>query len=291
MVYSLLQDYKENSPLIQENLETVARRKQRKLARFIATLTDDWGHKRHALSKIALLHEMVNDIASLSPQSFQSLSQRTLHGIAEACFSGKPLEFVTIASGAVSENTFDLALAQKRVQYFLYDSVCEKLKGMQSLASKEWNYTVLLPLCSSSQNKDVWHENKLYIEDRTNVQVCYPHDFFNSFTQLHSDCQNHTPGIIASKTAAILNHPTIQSHFSVSEQKIRADVRDYALYGLLFEKLNQPIILVDLQRKQYPYQQPCYQLLRTKPLPVLQLHNLVVQSEQELLSVKTGIID
>ncbi len=281
--FNVLRNYKQTTPLVQDTSCTRCRRKHRKLALAIAKLVENQYQDGCAISKIAELHQCVHDLTSLTLLPFRQFSNATLLGLAEACFSEKPIEFVTIASGAVIGESFDIHLANKRIQYLLYDSIKKNLEEVFALKNVKWNYTVLLPLSASfnKQNKS-WQENKQYIESCTKVPVLYPSDFFDDFSGLYASVHAKVTAGIHSKTEELLKHPTIQGQFAVTEDKIKSDVRDYALYGLLFEQTAKPIILIDLQGKIYPYQQPYYSMLRTKPLPLLPMQHLVAKMEKGL---------
>ena len=267
----LFELYKKNSLYILNAKPGIEAKKQKKIAsQIINKLTCHNKNTEELLFNVERIHRLVNELLSLSNIRIEQHSKYTIDGLinelSKVSFNNK-ISFVTILGTPKDES-------KQKDEIVIFDIVNDMLKKIADRVDVTWEYTIVLSLHSEelkSENGGVG--NQECIQPYTSVPVMYPSDFFK--TKLLRDTNEQEKTLINSRIDRYINNHTIKKDFSVANQRIIKNVKDYATFGKLFEKSNLPVVLIDLQKRIFPYQQPCYQLIRNNPLPVIPMQKLI----------------
>ena len=252
--------HKNNSQLIADARSIAERKKQKKIAAAIFNESKKNSNASNRTTKkcIAQHHALVNEILALASRPITQQPKKVIKGLIQTIVNTDTIHFVTIAGVASTQE-------KQEAEAHVYDQVKMMLNGLPSLNDISWEYSILLSFHSEAI------QNKKIVAPHTNVPVMYPSEFFDKQSMFSEQDKLR----INTKVNQILPNNSIRTEFSVSDERITKNVRDYALFGKQFEECGRSIVLLDLQKRIFPYQQPCYQILRQNPLPVISMQTFV----------------
>ena len=265
LMRKIFQKYKEQSKLIANASSLLARKKQRKIA---AKIIEVFTKKELTLDEETLLyrieeiHKIVANLITMTNRGVEQIPRKTLHAIIENLADVEEIsavQFISIVGLTAKSN-------EKLPEYFAYDEVNAMLNTGR--------YTVVLsPFSERNRCKITGKGNRENIQPHTTTPVVYPSYFFDK--EIETVLSEHEAELINDATQRLIKHSGIRNDFSVTEKTIIDDVRDYALFGKLIEESLKPIIVIDLQKRIFPYQQPCYNILRKTPLPLVPMQQFM----------------
>ena len=267
--------YKKNSSYILSAKPGIEAKKQKKIASLIfdkILQKNNIACVINILNNVTKIHTIVNDILKLNPCPIDQHAKSLIKGLINVFSSiehGQKVNFVTIL-GVVPDTS------KQQNECYIFDMVSKMIEKINSSNETWWRYNLVLSLHSEeikSGNTNSGIDIRENIQSFTSIPICYPSEFFckNSLRDLSEDEKSR----IDIKISKVTSNALIKKAFSVLDERIIKNVRDYATFGKLFEESNIPIILIDLQKRIFPYQQPCYQIIRTQPLPVIPMQSFI----------------
>jgi hypothetical protein len=263
---------KESSMLIKNSETGLNKKKQKKLVSKIIDCLLAYNLSGDCINMVIYVEKIltwVNEIIALSNISIGQCPKKVIDGLAYTftqAFITKRISFISILGVGHTNEYNDVFVEASSI-------VKSYLENLDFTSELRWNYQILLSVKfdnlikksdSSFLNKDLL---------LSGLDTVLPSEYFDSYnTEILSIDDDKS---INSKIISLSGNNELKNNFLVLDEKISRDVENYALYGKLLENKNTPIVLIDLQKHIYPYQQPCYQLLRKSPLPVISMQGLV----------------
>jgi len=220
--------------------------------------------------------------SALRMQSYPDSLLRALGNvISSSIYSEEKIELFFFASYAVGKNNcIDENLLLKRKQYSAFDKIGRVIESLFQQYNLIFEIKVVLPDLhhefSKAEYEDAWELNKKLIQKITRYPVWRLSEFddYVSTDTKAVEERLHSSATIRGRLLRILNPRTL-SQFGANKEKADSSILYYSSIGRWLEDKSQKVIVLDVQKKEYPYQQPFYNALRTTPLPVISYRNLL----------------
>lgn len=195
------------------------------------------------------------------------LCQCILYGIAN-----RSLTFISINSSALTKDKNKL---REKPQYRKIKDIDDELKKIQRKIKISINYLSILPDYSKdypiSDYDTAWEKNKKYLE-KLSLKKAY------RFSELlKADFSSYEKEIIKNINFQYLNeeityytnNPFIVLGFSAKEDFQKNQIYNYLFVGAMLEKVLPFSILLDVQKKNFPFEQKFYNYIRKHKLPII----------------------
>lgn len=201
----------------------------------------------------------------------------TVRGVADALYLAwvqrQPIRFLSLASPAIDVSSRRIF---EKKQYLLPPRVLVALKD--AVADMPlWTYELLLAdydlRFSGHEDMPLWEENLRVLEAQSGfsagrLSAVFPKHVFNEFraevVQTHGEHIDH-------RVHTLSENPILRLFFGATRERNTFQAFLYASCGLWLERERPGSILMDLQSKIYPCEQPFFQVARTSPLALIRV--------------------
>lgn len=186
-----------------------------------------------------------------------------------AHLTGQPLHFVSFASNAIDQT--QRQLKEKR-NYYALEGVHKWVRSFALALPFTSRYEVWLGdyyhgLTDHFQWGELWDKNISRLRSLTTAPVQLLTAVAYDLGKIHAEIEFIYGATITKAIERMRDRGTLYG-FNVTDTKARYDASIYAAIGAWLERNYPNAIIMDVQMRIYPYQQPWYQLARESPLPL-----------------------
>lgn len=202
------------------------------------------------------------------------IPKRNFTGLARifgrAHLTGQPLHFVSFASNAI--DPIKRQLKEKR-NYYVLESIHEWVRYFALALPFASRYEIWLGdyyhgLTDHFQWGELWDKNIARLRSLTTAPVQLLTTVAPDLGEVHTEIECVYGAAITKAIEQMRGRGTLHG-FNVTDAKARYDASIYAAIGAWLERSHPNVVVIDVQMRIYPYQQPWYQLARKSPLPLL----------------------
>jgi hypothetical protein len=220
-----------------------------------------------SVSIIIKLFAALSSLGGITKKEVQPLLTSLIIG-----FCKKEIQLFSMNSSALLKNSNELRLKPQ------YERVKQISKCVQSISSRvdiKMTFLSILPDIDSDfpldEYEEAWEKNKVYIEEVSKVttirlSILAPNEFqkieknLSSFVdtqRLQKEIEYH-----ATSYGTWLD-------FAALPDFSKKQILNYTISGIILEKKLPWSILLDIQKKQFPFEQPFYNFARKEKLPII----------------------
>lgn len=275
-----LRDYVEGSSLRQKVINRHEWKRIRELTllaykRLVVNIGLDKAQSHENLKNILAWAQLSHELMLYDIRRPEHIPYQTLSGLANVCaiVSGtihRRVEFVSFASNAL---TSDGRIKEKR-QYKRFDQISNFLENVGRDLQIDLVYRVILSdhdyLFPPHKYTRPWGQNLEALREQTRVSVQLLSDSL-PWADVQKLLTRHE--LIVRRLEGdqeVFNHNlSTRLSFKTTPERCMHQRRLYAAVGAWLEANLPTCVIMDVQKREYPYEQPCFQRLRTVPLPLI----------------------
>jgi hypothetical protein len=217
---------------------------------------------------------LVKELSDFDVDGFSKMSTDNIRGFArvgnETIVNKMPVEFFSVASNALTRN----GSLRSKEQYSKFDKINEVIGEMTKKHGVAYTYKVILADIDHTYGlenfAEPWIKNFEYLQQQTKIPVVRMSEFLPTIKK---------DALVAKERLADTIEKRIKSMemalrlFHATEARARHQMELYAAIGLALRDTHSAGVLLDVQKKIYPYEQPFYNELRPEsPLPRIKLN-------------------
>lgn len=218
-------------------------------------------------------HDIFVIIKELS--HFGQITKKNLYPLCQCILYGILNKSLTIFSMNSNALTKKIGVLREKPQYIQIKNINKKLKEIENIINIPINYISILPDYSKEFPFELyendWNENKRYLEKISEKPSYRLSELYGDNFQKLKDAINHT--IDTQKLEQVIkyyeNNNFIILGFSANPNFQREQIINYLLTGVILEKILPFGILLDVQKKYYPFEQKFYNYARKYKLPII----------------------
>lgn len=243
--------------------------------------------KKHNFKFYKMINEKLiiydcNDLAKKMEQIIQELTRlglvnrRYYYPLCQCVLYGilfNKITFISMNSSALIKN--NKTTLRKKPQYLKIKKLGIQIKEIENRISIPINYISILPDYSKEfpfeVYDDIWEENKSYLEQISEIKAyrlsqIYQKDLSTIKKEIISriDIKN-----LEKIISYYQNNKFIKLGFSASADFQRNQILNYTIVGSVLEKQLPFTILLDVQKKNFPFEQKFYNYARIDKLPII----------------------
>ncbi len=219
---------------------------------------------------IKFLYRMVSfiqELGFLSKRTYFSFINSLLLGL-----SKNDLIFFSLHSNALTSN---VNVLREKTQYKKVQFLNEQLKEFFSAENVEFKYISILPDYDETFPFSIydvaWDKNKDYIEEMSGMETI-------RLSKLAPGCFEYINEHLASFVNIADMNKEIQYYanlintvvdFHADKDFCQKQIKTYSIVGIILEELYPHGVLLDIQKKRYPFEQPFYNFARKNKLPIV----------------------
>ncbi len=230
------------------------------------------------------LLKMLSNFLQLDERNVCNIPSETIYGLgfvlAQTAVSDSRLDFVSFASPAYIQNSrgehIDITSGVNKKEYAELRKVARKL---DSLFTFPFSYSIyLVDLDPEVKGKSKEEINRLFVQNLAGLRrisgrneakrlsSLVPH---HSLHDLRIQFANNVS--LTREIEELKSRKTVQKAHKIGSEAIEERALTYAAIGRYLEENAPNLILLDIQGKIYPYEQPFYNTLRSVPLPLIRV--------------------
>lgn len=224
-------------------------------------------NRKEIISKILITIKELSFFGQITKRNIYPLCQCILYGIANNC--------LTVFSMNSNALTKDINKLREKPQYAQINFINTKLEQIEKKINIPINYISILPDYSNEYPfeiyKNTWAKNKEYLENVSNKKAYRLSELFQRNIEKFKKKIYATINI--NELNKIIkyyeNNKFIILSFSADSNFQRNQILNYLVSGVILEKVLPFSILLDIQKKYYPFEQKFYNYARKYKLPII----------------------
>ena len=224
-------------------------------------------NRKEIISKILITIKELSFFGQITKRNIYPLCQCILYGIANNC--------LTVFSMNSNALTKDINKLREKPQYAQINFINTKLEQIEKKINIPINYISILPDYSNEYPFEIyentWAKNKEYLENVSNKKAYRLSELFQRNIE---KCKKKIYATInINELNKIIkyyeNNKFIILSFSADSNFQRNQILNYLVSGVILEKVLPFSILLDIQKKYYPFEQKFYNYARKYKLPII----------------------
>lgn len=224
-------------------------------------------NRKEIISKILITIKELSFFGQITKRNIYPLCQCILYGIANNC--------LTVFSMNSNALTKDINKLREKLQYAQINFINTKLEQIEKKINIPINYISILPDYSNEYPFEIyentWAKNKEYLENVSNKKAYRLSELFQRNIEKFKKKIYATINI--NELNKIIkyyeNNKFIILSFSADSNFQRNQILNYLVSGVILEKVLPFSILLDIQKKYYPFEQKFYNYARKYKLPII----------------------
>ena len=224
-------------------------------------------NRKEIISKILITIKELSFFGQITKRNIYPLCQCILYGIANNC--------LTVFSMNSNALTKDINKLREKPQYAQINFINTKLEQIEKKINIPINYISILPDYSNEYPFEIyentWAKNKEYLENVSNKKAYRLSELFQRNIEKFKKKIYATINI--NELDKIIkyyeNNKFIILSFSADSNFQRNQILNYLVSGVILEKVLPFSILLDIQKKYYPFEQKFYNYARKYKLPII----------------------
>ncbi len=224
-------------------------------------------NRKEIISKILITIKELSFFGQITKRNIYPLCQCILYGIANNC--------LTVFSMNSNALTKDINKLREKPQYAQINFINTKLEQIEKKINIPINYISILPDYSNEYPFEIyentWAKNKEYLENVSNKKAYRLSELFQRNIEKFKKKIYATINI--NELNKIIkyyeNNKFIILSFSADSNFQRNQILNYLVSGVILEKVLPFSILLDIQKKYYPFEQKFYNYARKYKLPII----------------------
>jgi len=224
-------------------------------------------NRKEIISKILITIKELSFFGQITKRNIYPLCQCILYGIADNC--------LTVFSMNSNALTKDINKLREKPQYAQINFINTKLEQIEKKINIPINYISILPDYSNEYPFEIyentWAKNKEYLENVSNKKAYRLSELFQRNIEKFKKKIYATINI--NELNKIIkyyeNNKFIILSFSADSNFQRNQILNYLVSGVILEKVLPFSILLDIQKKYYPFEQKFYNYARKYKLPII----------------------
>lgn len=224
-------------------------------------------NRKEIISKILITIKELSFFGQITKRNIYPLCQCILYGIANNC--------LTVFSMNSNALTKDINKLREKPQYAQINFINTKLEQIEKKINIPINYISILPDYSNEYPfelyENTWAKNKEYLENVSNKKAYRLSELFQRNIEKFKKKIYATINI--NELNKIIkyyeNNKFIILSFSADSNFQRNQILNYLVSGVILEKVLPFSILLDIQKKYYPFEQKFYNYARKYKLPII----------------------
>lgn len=224
-------------------------------------------NRKEIISKILITIKELSFFRQITKRNIYPLCQCILYGIANNC--------LTVFSMNSNALTKDINKLREKPQYAQINFINTKLEQIEKKINIPINYISILPDYSNEYPfelyENTWSKNKEYLENVSNKKAYRLSELFQRNIEKFKKKIYATINI--NELNKIIkyyeNNKFIILSFSADSNFQRNQILNYLVSGVILEKVLPFSILLDIQKKYYPFEQKFYNYARKYKLPII----------------------
>lgn len=214
-----------------------------------------------------LIIEQLTTFGQIRRKYLYSLCQCLLYGILN-----NSINIISMNSSALVKDTNQL---REKPQYIQINNISKQLKLIEKRIKIPINYISILPDYSDSfpfeKYENMWKKNIIYLEKMSKVKAYRLSDLYQKdLSSLEKEIAKKINLIELNRIIDYYKHnPFIVLGFSAPANFQENQILSYLKVGVLLEKILPFSILLDVQKKNYPFEQKFYNYARVNKLPII----------------------
>ena len=224
-------------------------------------------NRKEIISKILITIKELSFFGQITKRNIYPLCQCILYGIANNC--------LTVFSMNSNALTKDINKLREKPQYAQINFINTKLEQIEKKINIPINYISILPDYSNEYPFEIyentWAKNKEYLENVSNKKAYRLSELFQRNIEKFKKKIYATINI--NELNKIIkyyeNNKFIILSFSADSNFQRNQILNYLVCGVILEKVLPFSILLDIQKKYYPFEQKFYNYARKYKLPII----------------------
>lgn len=224
-------------------------------------------NRKEIISKILITIKELSFFGQITKRNIYPLCQCILYGIADNC--------LTVFSMNSNALTKDINKLREKPQYAQINFINTKLEQIEKKINIPINYISILPDYSNEYPfelyENTWAKNKEYLENVSNKKAYRLSELFQRNIEKFKKKIYATINI--NELNKIIkyyeNNKFIILSFSADSNFQRNQILNYLVSGVILEKVLPFSILLDIQKKYYPFEQKFYNYARKYKLPII----------------------
>lgn len=224
-------------------------------------------NRKEIISKILITIKELSFFGQITKRNIYPLCQCILYGIANNC--------LTVFSMNSNALTKDINKLREKPQYAQINFINTKLEQIEKKINIPINYISILPDYSNEYPFEIyentWAKNKGYLENVSNKKAYRLSELFQRNIEKFKKKIYATINI--NELNKIIkyyeNNKFIILSFSADSNFQRNQILNYLVSGVILEKVLPFSILLDIQKKYYPFEQKFYNYARKYKLPII----------------------
>lgn len=224
-------------------------------------------NRKEIISKILITIKELSFFGQITKRNIYPLCQCILYGIANNC--------LTVFSMNSNALTKDINKLREKSQYAQINFINTKLEQIEKKINIPINYISILPDYSNEYPFEIyentWAKNKEYLENVSNKKAYRLSELFQRNIEKFKKKIYATINI--NELNKIIkyyeNNKFIILSFSADSNFQRNQILNYLVSGVILEKVLPFSILLDIQKKYYPFEQKFYNYARKYKLPII----------------------
>lgn len=224
-------------------------------------------NRKEIISKILITIKELSFFRQITKRNIYPLCQCILYGIANNC--------LTVFSMNSNALTKDINKLREKPQYAQINFINTKLEQIEKKINIPINYISILPDYSNEYPfelyENTWAKNKEYLENVSNKKAYRLSELFQRNIEKFKKKIYATINI--NELNKIIkyyeNNKFIILSFSADSNFQRNQILNYLVSGVILEKVLPFSILLDIQKKYYPFEQKFYNYARKYKLPII----------------------
>lgn len=216
------------------------------------------------------MEEIINEInvfGDITRKYYYSLCQCILHGIIK-----KEILFISMNSNALVKNK---KILRKKPQYSQIKNIDKTLKDIEKRVNIPIKYISILPDYSKDYPFELygehWEKNKKYLEKISNKKAYRLSEIYKKdLTVIKQEIKNKLDIIkLTNLINYYENNNFIKVGFAAPANFQKTQILNYMTVGCILEKILPFSILLDVQKKNFPFEQKFYNYARKNKLPII----------------------
>lgn len=224
-------------------------------------------NRKEIISKILITIKELSFFGQITKRNIYPLCQCILYGIADNC--------LTVFSMNSNALTKDINKLREKPQYAQINFINTKLEQIEKKINIPINYISILPDYSNEYPFEIyentWAKSKEYLENVSNKKAYRLSELFQRNIEKFKKKIYATINI--NELNKIIkyyeNNKFIILSFSADSNFQRNQILNYLVSGVILEKVLPFSILLDIQKKYYPFEQKFYNYARKYKLPII----------------------
>ncbi len=218
-------------------------------------------------TKIYIIIKELSYFGQITKKSIYSFCQCILYGIAN--------NSITLFSMNSNALTPKKDILREKPQYIQIKHIDKKLKQIEKKINISVNYISILPDYSDEFPLEIyessWEKNKEYLEKKSSKKAYRLSEIYGK--DIESLKREISATIDIDELNKIIKYYEANSFivlgFAASSNFQKKQIENYLITGVILEKILPFSILLDVQKKYYPFEQKFYNYARKYKLPII----------------------